>query len=517
MKWCFVFALACLVATSRGSVTYEPSGDGAGKGKHIVFLTGDEEYRSEEGLPMLAKILSQRHGFKCTVLFALDEDGTINPDNNKSLAGAEALDTADAIVMLVRFRAWPDEQMKHFVDAYRRGVSIVALRTSTHAFKFPDGSAFKSYNDFGKRVIGEGWVSHWGKHKAEAARGVVEAAAKEDPILRGVEDVFGDSDVYEAYPPSDAKILLRGQVLKGMRPDDPPADYVKKRASDGKEQPVNDPMMPVAWTRNFKNEAGKETKIFTTTMGAATDLQSEGLRRLVVNAVYAGLGLDVPAKADVSYVGEYKPTMYGFKTWVKGLKPADHALPKQSSRLELKPGDHIAIVGNALGDRMQHHGHLETLIHAKFPKHNFVFRNLAVSGDEITVRHRSANFGSPEEWLAKVKADVVFAFFGFNESFKGDAGLPQFRKDLDKFLKDALAKRRVVLFSPIASDHADVPKYAAAMAEVAAANGVLFVDLLKAGKLPTVYGIHLTEEGDRLLAPHIFRSLFGEDPPAGDF
>jgi len=102
-------------------------------GKHIVFISGDEEYRSEEGLPMLAKILSQRHGFKCTVLFALDPDGTINPDNQKSLPGAEQLDSADAIVILTRFRQWPEEQLKHFVDAVNRGVTIVGLRTATHA------------------------------------------------------------------------------------------------------------------------------------------------------------------------------------------------------------------------------------------------------------------------------------------------------------------------------------------------------------------------------------------------
>jgi hypothetical protein len=119
-------ALAFLIFTSAcaASVVYEGGGDGPGKGKHVVFLAGDEEYRSEEGLPMLAKILSRRHGFKCTVLFPLDEDGTINPDNNKSLAGAEAIDSADAIVMLLRFRAWPDEQMKHFVD--RRAAHVDA-------------------------------------------------------------------------------------------------------------------------------------------------------------------------------------------------------------------------------------------------------------------------------------------------------------------------------------------------------------------------------------------------------
>src|SRR5687768_2296339 len=251
-------------AASSSSITYEPK-PGAGGGRHLVFLTGDEEYRSEEGLPMLAKILSQRHGFKCTVLFALDADGTINPDNTTSLDGAEALDSADLIIMLVRFRAWPDDQMKHFGDAYKRGVPIVALRTSTHAFKYDKPNSFYfEFNTFGKRVLGEQWVSHWGKHKVEACRGVIETSAKDDPILRGVEDVFADSDVYEAYPPPDAKILLRGQVLKGMKPDDPPADYKKKRATDGGEQPVNDPMMPVAWTRLFKNEAGKESKILCT-------------------------------------------------------------------------------------------------------------------------------------------------------------------------------------------------------------------------------------------------------------
>src|SRR4029079_19235100 len=98
----------------------DPANSGAGQGKHIVFLSGDEEYRSEEAMPMLAKILSQRHGFKCTVLFSLDPDGTINLDDPKSLPGAAARDSADAIVMLLRFRAWPDEQMKHFADAYKR-------------------------------------------------------------------------------------------------------------------------------------------------------------------------------------------------------------------------------------------------------------------------------------------------------------------------------------------------------------------------------------------------------------
>src|SRR3989449_6033807 len=118
------------VAHAASVTTVYPAQPGPGAGRHLVFLTGDEEYRGEEGLPMLAKILSQRHGFKCTVLFAVDKDGTINPDNQISLPGAEALDSADAIVMLLRYRNYPDDQMKHFVDAYRRGVPIIGLRTS---------------------------------------------------------------------------------------------------------------------------------------------------------------------------------------------------------------------------------------------------------------------------------------------------------------------------------------------------------------------------------------------------
>jgi len=302
-------------------ITYEGK-EGPGKGKHVVFLAGDEEYRSEEGLPMLAKILSQRHGFRSTVLFSVNDKGEIDPDNQKSLSNAAALDDADAIVMLLRFRNWPEETFKRFDAAVARGVPVIGLRTSTHAFNNA------SHGMFGKQVLGEQWVSHWGGHKREATRGVIEASAKDDPILRGVDDVFGDSDVYEAYPPDDATILVRGAVLKGMGHGDPPADYRKKRSSDQAEQGVNDPMMPVAWTRVVKNKAGTENKIFCTTMGAATDLESEGLRRLVVNSVFWSLGLEVPEKANVEVVDPYHPSDYGFKTYRTGVKPADHALGK---------------------------------------------------------------------------------------------------------------------------------------------------------------------------------------------
>ena len=331
--------LAAAVATLGGqsaavSVTY-PAKAGPGNGRHVVLLAGDEEYRSEEALPMLAKILSQRHGFKTTVLFSVDPDGTINPKNGASLSNPAALDSADAIVMLLRFRSWSDEDMARFEKRLNAGVPIVALRTSTHAFNgLPKGSRWDTWNynnqgGFGKRVLGETWLTHWGRHKVEATRGAIEAPQRAHPILRGVQDLFGETDVYEAYPPADATILVRGVVLKELTPDSPPADYRKRRATDKEEQGVNDPAMPVVWTRSYKNESGTTNRILTSTLASATDFENEGLRRLVVNGVYWGLGLDVPARADVAYVDEYKPSFYGFDGFRKGLRASDFELGKK--------------------------------------------------------------------------------------------------------------------------------------------------------------------------------------------
>jgi hypothetical protein len=329
-----LLAAAIALAPSQaadGSITY-PAKAGPGGGRHVVLLAGDEEYRSEEALPMLAKILSQRHGFKTTVLFSIDADGTINPKNTQSLSNPAALDTADAFVMSLRFRAWPDADMARFDRRLKSGVPIVALRTSTHAFNgFAKGSAWESWNynhagGFGKRVLGETWLTHWGRHKVEATRGVIEPAQRSHAVLRGVTDIFGDTDVYEAYPPPDATILVRGLVLQTLTPEGPPATYSKRRATDKQEQGVNEPPMPVAWTRLYGNDAGTTNRILTTTMGSATDLESEGLRRMVVNGVYWGLGLDVPARADVTLVDEYVPSFYGFEGFRRGLRASDFAL-----------------------------------------------------------------------------------------------------------------------------------------------------------------------------------------------
>ena len=313
------------IAYSADRAVYRGT-DGPGRGKQIVLLAGDEEYRSEEALPQLAKILSQRHGFTCTVLFSINPaTGEIDPKTTNNQPGLEALKSADLCIIALRFRAWPDEQMKQFADYYLSGKPIIALRTSTHAFNFGNASktTYGKYHwqskewpgGFGKQVLGETWVAHHGAHKKEATRGVIEPGAKTDPILRGVEEIFGTTDVYTANPPPDATILVRGQVLTGMNASDPPVAGRK-----------NDPMQPIVWTREPQNEAGKRNRILTTTMGAATDLESEGLRRLIINGAYWALGMEaiIPEKSDVRLVGEFKPTMYGFDGFIKGRKPEDY-------------------------------------------------------------------------------------------------------------------------------------------------------------------------------------------------
>ena len=173
-------------------------------------------------------------------------------------------------------------------------------------------------------MLGETWVSHWGVHGRQATRGVLEPGNEAHPVLRGVGSLFGTTDVYEASPPKDAEILVRGQVLAGMEPFDQSAMGSKKTAA-GVEQPLNEPMMPVVWVRRPLNAAGKTNTILSVTMGAATDLLSEDLRRLLVNGARWCVGLESPsrARADVEFVGGYLPSAFGFEGFRKGVRPED--------------------------------------------------------------------------------------------------------------------------------------------------------------------------------------------------
>ncbi len=294
---------------------------GPGKGKHVVLVSGDEEYRTEEAFPMLGKLLAEKHGFKCTVLFPIDPaTGETNPNEQTNIPGIESVDSADFLILGLRFRELPDDKMKHLADYVEAGKPLLGLRTSTHAFNYtrnkqsPYASwSFNADGGFGKKVLGETWINHHGDHGKQSTRGIPEPTHKSHPLLRGVAEVWGPSDVYGVTKlPDDATVLLRGQVLTGMKPED--------AALEGKK---NDPMMPVAWVRKRDLGGGKTQNVICSTMGAATDFEKPGLRKFVVNAAYWACGLPVAEKLDVEPVGDYKPTNFGFNGFKKGVKPAD--------------------------------------------------------------------------------------------------------------------------------------------------------------------------------------------------
>ena len=336
-------------------------GEGAGAGRHVVLIAGDEEYRSEEALPQLAQILSAHHGFRATVLFSIDpETGYVDPNQTGNIPGLEALADADLMILAIRGRQLPDEQMQH-IDAYlRSGRPVLGLRTSTHAFGLfgiggldnayehyhwnYDGERAEWTDGFGRLVLGETWIRHHGAHKDESTRGVV--VAPDHAIARGLSavDIWGATDVYGVRLPlpGDSEPIVLGQVVRRAGERDDTDLLYGMRPTD--REPVaekNAPMMPIAWTRSYELPGGRRGKVFATTMGASTDLLSEGVRRMIVNAALWLVGLDVPAGgADAALVGAYQPTAYGFQfdwlgSWTFGVLQLSSPWPER----ELLPED----------------------------------------------------------------------------------------------------------------------------------------------------------------------------------
>lgn len=322
---CLTFFLIAISIVSAGDnphrVVYEGE-TGPGKGKHIVLLAGDHEYRSEETLPALARILAKRYGFRCSVFFTTDpKTGFIKPGSSH-IAGLDALQKADLLVVFLRFQDFPDEQMKHIVDYLERAGPVVGLRTSTHAFqiqrkdasfpKYSTGGAKDFPGGFGRQILGETWVGHYGANHRQSSRLLLQPDQAEHPILRGVKDVWVQSGGYRAFPIEGSTILAKGQVLDGMKPDAPPA----------KDKDV----LAVAWTRTYRS-AAKQGRVFATTHGASEDILNEGFRRMLVNACLwcAGLENAIKSESNVAFVGPYQPVTFNFNGFVNGVRPADLA------------------------------------------------------------------------------------------------------------------------------------------------------------------------------------------------
>jgi hypothetical protein len=320
---------ASCTATSPGEsddhpwLTYHGK-EGPGRGKHIVLIAADQEYRSEESLPMLARILSERHGYDCTVLFAVNRGGLVDPTQKirwedktvqHNIPGLEQLDRADLMILFSRLITLPDAQIAHIVRYVDSGKPILAIRTANHGFlgNFPYRLAGKNVR-FGEDVLGGSFMEHHGNWHADSTRGLIVEAQRQHPILTGVRDIWGPSDVYRTYAvgaalPSDCTALVYGQPLLGRKHDDPPNP--EKEA------------LPIAWTKTWTGSTGTPARVFHVTMGSSYDFQCADLRRMVINAAYWCTGMEnrITASSSVDYVGPYAPHDCGFDYERLGVVP----------------------------------------------------------------------------------------------------------------------------------------------------------------------------------------------------
>ncbi|QDT08248.1 ThuA domain-containing protein [Stieleria marina] len=300
-----------------------PDGEGPGKGKHVVLIAAEQEYRSEQSMPMLAKVLAKQHGFGCTVLFSVNENGEVDPtlpapfkdkDKRHHIPGLEKLADADCLIWMSRFMHLPDDQMQDFFNYFDSGKPIIALRTANHGFQRGKKYVVDQRTVSLREFLGGAFSGHHGGWHRESTRGIVVDEQKEHPILTGVRDIWGTSDVYrchtdEAPFPDDCTSLVLGQPLVNLQPDAP---------ANSKKEPL-----PIAWAKTWKGNAGRSSRIFHFTMGSAEDFANEGVRRMTVNAVYWGIGMESKITADrsVEIVGEYKPLAAGFNYEKLGVKP----------------------------------------------------------------------------------------------------------------------------------------------------------------------------------------------------
>ena len=251
--------------------------------KHVVFVTGDDEYRSEYSMPMIARILEAKHGMRASVAYARP-----TPQSRTNVEGLEALRTADLAVFYLRWRELPDAQLQMILDYLGSGKPLVGLRTTTHSFQYPKDHPQQRWNDgFGIDVFGQKWIRHHGAASSTDVAAIPEQAAH--PILRGVETPFrARSWLYVVDPlHGDPTPLLAGRAVNPAGKDLSP--------------------QPVAWTKTYGR-----ARVFFTTLGHPEDFHAAAMRRLLVNGIYWALGREVPrGGAEVDIVGGYEPPPSG--------------------------------------------------------------------------------------------------------------------------------------------------------------------------------------------------------------
>ena len=288
----------------------------------IVFVTGDEEYRSEESMPMLAEILHRDYGGDIRVCYALAEDGTIDPNRLDHIEGLDAVKDADLVVLYTRFRQLPDEQLKILTDYAASGKPMVGFRTSTHAFRYPGESPHaQTMNDtWPIQVFGQKWITHHGHHGDNEQRltdVTIDQNMRDHPVLRGVTPFQGYSWLYhvdgggDSLPP-DAQVLTMGKSLI--------SGYSKSNRTD--RFPLD---QPVTWIIEREETEGLPHRVFFSTTAHPYDFREPAMRRLALNGILWSLNREdlIPTEgARTDLVGTYDPAPSGFGTVYKqGVRP----------------------------------------------------------------------------------------------------------------------------------------------------------------------------------------------------
>jgi hypothetical protein len=361
--WLTVIAfMITILPTTADSLVYQGD-EGIGKGKHIVFIANDHEYRSEQTCPLMAKILAKHHGFRCTVLFGVDQNGHIKA-GAKEVPGLEALKNADLLVFFSRFMNLPDGQAQLIADYFERGGPVVGLRTSTHCFNGQKGTWNKlNYNYSGKdylgglgeQVFGNTWrrntgQTHYGSNHQMGGRITPTADALDHIINTGVKRIHAYSGAYASSLPEGATSLLEVQVINTFHPSD--------------EINQDKPLVTAGWTRDsYVAPSGtkKMARVVYTSFVASEDLLSEDGRRFLTNACFWAGGWEASIKPDldVSIVGSYNPSAYTSGMYYEGVKPLDlagwdsHVMPETAELSGLSEPKFLNRIQRILKNRPQ--------------------------------------------------------------------------------------------------------------------------------------------------------------------
>lgn len=364
---------------------------------HVVFLVGEGEYQSQSTMPALAERVEESFGWRTTVLH--DQELHAGPGND--MEGLEVLGEADLVVLYLRFRQWPQEDLDALMAYVERGGALVGFRTSTHAFRYESDDPRVEFNDFGAEVLGAPWIRHYG-HGASTDATVV-GRGGDDGILDGVADEFHVRSwtyhVRPDYPTEDARVLVTGRpVLPGRETED---------------ETIN----PIAWTRTSPGGG----RVFMTTMGHPEDFRVEAFRRLVGNGMHWAAGLGIPDGAledfpEVVHPDDLEEREAGEEPWVR----MDYG-PTIATAVGI--GEGLAPVAKGIVVRLRNRGGEETDLWAVFDTDLCAWR-CAWEGE---LALRGIVYDGPHGTYPEVEGDVLFRTASVPGVQATGAALGQFR------------------------------------------------------------------------------------------